>query len=636
MEIIQSIPGSIKTFYSQYDESFQFLQTRKKRQVQQIVLLNNLQRGDENIASTLLLTLFNRILSNLYDDKMQVKFVPSEDIDSKKIQSLNLLAQNDFREMDKAKLDYDWAWDTLFFGRGFMETLRFDPERKIMKPEVINPLVFGYDPFFDQPKEWRYYWKWITKSYWDIQKLIQKGVVTGIKDAKEIPSGIDPYLWDYKVTREQAKRTSPQANDTMQGDVYQILEFYGHSEIDVPELKIQRGDKCVYWLDKNFSKVLMQKKLDLQDAEDGDSKWPIVIKEAFREPHSSVNFSVADLLEDKHRARSVLLNLAFVAAKDKANPIYKFNPDNVKDLSQLFSRQINQHIPVTDMGNSVEPLNTANPMDSGLMAFMQMLNQEANDPIGTGMALTPAKKGKQSATETAIQQQLNDLAQSLQSKVMQFGEAEFWGDWYQRYKRYTKAGDTKIATIVGVKDTTFENIDLGDIRTKYPPKTMIFSAKEAEYKELVLRRELANMRGGFSDSWSPDAIRNFDKHVLLPKFLNDPNLVEILVPKTIDEIKAEHENEIMNQGSTLPNVQETDNHEQHLAIHYQAKNTWSKWVHIAWHEEALGAQKKQQMGQQEQRQPDQSQEKPQKQPKEPAAPLAQEKQKDNKSLQGKK
>ena len=147
-------PGEIAR---NYQEAFDFLDTRKQRQVAQLVLLNNLQRGDQNIASTLLITLFNRILSNLYDDKMQVKFIPGEEVDQRKINSINLLAQNDYREMDKAQLDYDWAWDTLFFGSGFMETLQFDKKRKLMKPNVINPLVFGYDPYFSDPQQWRYY-----------------------------------------------------------------------------------------------------------------------------------------------------------------------------------------------------------------------------------------------------------------------------------------------------------------------------------------------------------------------------------------------------------------------------------------------------------------------------------------------
>src|SRR3990167_5365070 len=258
-KIYNSLPLETRDIYSKYEESFQFLQTRKMRQVNQIALLNNLQRGDENIASTLLITLFNRIMSNLYDDKMQVKFVPSEELDQKKVNSLNILAQNDYREMDMQKLDYDWTWDTLFFGRGYMETLRFDKVRKILQPHVINPLVFGYDPFFSDPQQWRYYWKWITKSSHEVNQLINAGVIKNIKSATEIPSGIDPYLWNYKVIRERAKYTTPQASDTYQGDIHQILEFFGHDK---------DGNKSVYWIDRDFSKVIYHSKLNLQDGED--------------------------------------------------------------------------------------------------------------------------------------------------------------------------------------------------------------------------------------------------------------------------------------------------------------------------------------------------------------------------------
>lgn len=603
-EIRTSIPEELRDIYSKYMESFYFLQPRKRRQANQIVLLNNLQRGDENIASTLLLTLFNRTMSNLYDDKMQVKFVPNEEMEQKQIQSLNILAQNDYQQMNMKSLDYDWTWDTLFFGRGYMETLRFDTDRKIMQPHVINPLVFGYDPFFSEPQQWRYYWKWITKSSHEVNTLIKEGIITGITDASEIPSGVDPFLWNYKVIRERAKFVTPQASDTYNGDIHQILEFFGYNK---------QGEKCVYWVDRNFNKQLYYEVLDLQDGDDiigpgnqvvkTSSKWPIVVKEAFREPHSSVNFSVADLLEDKHRARSVLLNLAFLAAKDKANPLYQYNPDKVKDVTQLFNRQINQHIPVDDVVNAIAPLNTDSAMDPSLQAFMQMLNQEASDPVGANMA-PPTHKGKQTATEAAIQQQLTDLAQSLQSKILQFGVEEFWSAWYYRYRRYTKEGDEKIATIVGVKGVTFEKIDLGSIRSKYPPGVLVFSAKEAEYKDLVERRDLMQMYPQFQTSLSPDGMKNFNKYVFFPKFLRDPQMMEILFPDSIDEIKAQEENDSLNENKMVQ-VKPEDNHEQHLAIHRMAGNTWAKWTHIMWHEELLGLQMKQQTQPQQMPQPGQ-------------------------------
>ena len=594
-EIRESLPEELKGIHSNYMESFYFLQPRKKRQANQIVLLNNLQRGDENIASTLLLTLFNRIMSNLYDDKMQIKFVPNEEIEQKQIQSLNILAQNDYQQMNMKQLDYDWTWDTLFFGRGYMETLRFDSKRKIMQPHVINPLSFGYDPFFSNPQEWRYYWKWITKSSVEINALIKAGVIKNIKDSSEIPSGIDPFLWNYKVIKERAKFVTPQASDTFQGDIHQILEFFGYNK---------EGEKCIYWTDRNFSKLLYYEVLDLKDGDDilapngqvitTKSRWPIVVKEAFREPHASVNFSVADLLEDKHRARSVLLNLAFLAAKDKANPLYQYNPDKVRDVTQLFSRQIAQHIPVDSVTDAIAPLNTDSAMDPSLQAFMQILNQEASDPIGTNIQSAPEPKGKSTATEAAIQQQLSDLAQSLQSKVMQFGVEEFWAAWYHRYKRNSKAGDIKIATVVGVKGVTFEKIDLGDIQTKYPPGVLVFSAKEAEYKDLVERRDLMEMYPAFQTSMTPDGLKNFQKYVFFPKFLRDPQMMEILFPDSIDELKAQDENERIN-ANEMPQVAPTDNHEQHLMVHRMSKNTWAKWIHIQWHEEMLSMQKQQEM-----------------------------------------
>ncbi len=606
-EIRSTVPEDLRDIYSKYMESFYFLQPRKRRQANQIVLMNNLQRGDENISSTLLLTLFDRTMANNYDDKMQVKFVPNEEMEQKQVQSLNILAQNDYQQMNMKQLDYDWTWDALFFGRGYMETLRFDTERKIMQPHVINPLVFGYDPFFSEPQQWRYYWKWITKSSVEINSLIKAGIIINITDASEIPSGIDPFLWNYKIIRERAKFVTPNAADTYNGDIHQILEFFGYNK---------EGKKCVYWLDRNFSKCLYYEELDLQDGEDiigpgnevitTESKWPIAIKESFREPHSSVNFSVADLLEDKHRARSVLLNLAFLAAKDKANPLYVYNKDKVDDVTQLFSRQISQHIPVSDVQLAIAPLNTDSAMDPSLQAFMGMLNQEASDPIGANLQASPEKKGKQTATEAAIQQQLSDLAQSLQSKVLQFGVEDFWSAWYYRYKRYTKDGDFKIATVVGVKGVSFEKIDLGSIRTKYPPGVMVYSAKEAEYKDLVERRDLMEMYPQLVTSLTPDGMKNFNKFVFFPKFLKDPQMMEILFPDSLDEIKAKEENEMMN-ARHMTDVSPEDNHEQHLAIHAMATNTWEKWIHIEWHRSLLALQMKQQMQQQQMMQQPQAQ-----------------------------
>ncbi len=578
-----------------YEESRNFLQARKERQVRQLVLLNNLQRGDQNIASTLLLTLFNRLLSATYDDKIQIKFLPSQGINQDQINAFNTLSQSDYLEMGKAELDYDWLWDALFFGRGYMETLRFNEKKKIMEPCVINPLTFGYDPYFEGVDQWRYYWKWITKSKVELQRLIKKGVITGIKSTDEIMGGVDEYLWNYKTIRDQANKAIEPPPESMGGDIFQILEFYSYNE---------EGKKRVQWYDRGMTKILYEEILDLgaEDGDDGD-KWPIVIKETFREPHSSVNFSVADLLEDKHRAKSVLLNLAFIAAKDRANPIYGYNPDKVRDITQFFSRQINQHIPMDDE-TAAWPLNTQDPMSAGLIQFISMLQTEANDPMGTGMVGQPVQdQGSDTATEAAITQQMNDMAQSLISKVAQFGEAEFWSHWFHRYAKHADALGEKTANIVGVKGITSEIIDFKNFNTDYPPGVMVYSAKEAEYKELVLRRDLMQLYPQLAQTLDPDGLRNFNKHVFFPKFLQDPSLIDIMLPKTIDEMKAEDENVILKKDE-YTEVSPTDDHTTHIYVHQMLQpKTWALWIHLAQHEKYLAEQKAQeQLAMQQQQQ----------------------------------
>lgn len=593
-EEIDNRPEKLKGIENAYTESFNFLQSWKRRKVGQLVLLNNLQRGDQNIASTLLVTLFLRSVSTNYDDKLQVKFLPSQGIEQEQLNSYNTLAQSDYLEMSKAQLDYEWIWDSLFFGRGWCETYKFNKKRKILEPVIINPLVFGYDPFFENVQDWRYYWKWITKSKFEVQRLINNKTITGITKPEEIPGGVDPYLWNYKFLRDKAKKGIEPPPQSEASDVYQILEFYGYDE---------DGNKNCYWVDKSFSKILYSDKLDFEDLDYGDqdkkgSKWPIVDKGAFKEPHSSMYFGVPDLLEDKHRAKSVLMNLAFIAAKDRANPIYLYNIDKVTDVTQLFSRQINQHIPVSDVEGAVVPLNTEDPMSAGLIQFISMLTQEANDPIGTGQVAQPeAAKGDKTATHDAINQQLNDMATSLQSKVMQFGESEFWSHWFHRYAKHADELKEKMANIVGVNGITSTLIDMKDFNTDYPPGVLVYSAKEAEYKELVLRRDLMQLYPELQGTMDPDGFRNFNKFVFFPKFLQDPSLIDIMYPKTLDEIKAQDENQQLVEEQPIQ-AQPTDNHTTHIYIHNMippGKRSWEMWFHINQHEQMLAQQKAQQM-----------------------------------------
>lgn len=241
------------------------------------------------------------------------------------------------------------------------------------------------------------------------------------------------------------------------------------------------------------------------------------------------------------------------------------------------------------------PLNTKSPMDPGLMQFIQVLTGEAQDPTGSGQPTHQPGAGKNStATQVAIETQLNQMAFSLQSKVMQFGEAEFWSKWFHTYAKRADSLGSKMANIVGIKGVDSQEVELKDFNAKFPPGVMVYSAKEAESTELALRNTLTQIYPELAQTLDPDGMRNFNKHVYFPKLLQDPSLIDIMFPKTLDEMKAEGENEQLSEDK-MPPVAETDNHTAHIYTHYMVNpKTWATWMHIAWHEELLDKQKQQQ------------------------------------------
>lgn len=591
----------------EYEEGRSFLEERKLRSVDQLKLLNNLNRPDESISSTMLFSFFNRVFSNLYTPTIQVKFTPNEDSEQNNVSTLNKLARSDFQDMEMDMIEYDWTWDACFFARGYCETLKFNKTRKIMEPAVINPLMFGYDPFFEDPSDWRYYWKWISRSGAQLNRLIAKKVITGIKTASDIASGMDDQVWNYKVLREQAKdvtsqgpdSTSPMPSSPKSGNgVYQILEHYTYFDT---------MDKYVVWTDKDITKILREEKLELNDdlevydekTKTYGSKWPITIREIFREPHSSYPVSVPDLVEDKHRAESVLLNLAYIAAKDEATPIYVYKEGAIAQESQMLQRQINQHIEISedydnDAGTAIQPLRKSPGLSSSTMNLLNILKNEAAEAVGTSQVAPIVSKGKKTATDASIQQQLADLVGALQSRIIGRSERQFWTAWYQRYVNNMKDGDQKILAVTNSQYSTFERIALKDIRTALPPKAVIFSSREAEFKETVERRELAQQFPILQQSMAPEQFKLFLKFVYFPKFQTfDSETMDLLYPASVDEMKAEQENDMLAKG-VLPPIEDSDNHQVHLYIHSRVKNTAEKWAHVLTHEKLLADQIKQQ------------------------------------------
>ena len=113
-------------------------------------LYNNQKRDKSAVGDTTLFTVMQTVIASLYIDTLDVKFEGREDGDEETAENLNQMAEFDYDEMVKSVVDYDWIWDTCFFGRGLvaMEEYERDPDNNtfVPMPQVIDPLIFLHDP----------------------------------------------------------------------------------------------------------------------------------------------------------------------------------------------------------------------------------------------------------------------------------------------------------------------------------------------------------------------------------------------------------------------------------------------------------------------------------------------------------
>ena len=98
------------------------------------------------MGDPLLFTVHQTVLASLYNDTLSVDFLGREEGDAEQAENLTLLAQFDYDAMKKSQIDYDWDWDTCFFGWSLVLFMEFDRKTKTPMPEVIDPFTVLRDP----------------------------------------------------------------------------------------------------------------------------------------------------------------------------------------------------------------------------------------------------------------------------------------------------------------------------------------------------------------------------------------------------------------------------------------------------------------------------------------------------------
>lgn len=567
-------------------------------------LYNNQKRDATAVGDTTLFTVMQTVLASLYSDRLDVTFEGRTDGDEETAENLTMMADYDYDEMGKAKLDYDWTWDTLFFGHGLMamEEYERDPRNNVFipMPQVIDPLLFLRDPnavsingdrsgkggmrfggyeikmtkqdMLDHPYFYREMLQFDKFSYGGGMESILKDAI----EARDYAQGRQPSL---KNEGELALGDNAQ---------YDVTVWYTHAMLEGDS----RPEKYKVWLVNERQVVVGLQKIERKRGK--RVLFPIVDRFLYPTAHDWDGTSIPDLVEDKQRARAVAQNLGLKAMKADLYPMYIYDSNRIRnrnDLNFEFNKFVPADIPEGgSVTGAIQPIMKSN-FNMNLLNFIYT----SLDASAQKATATPEIQQGAISSEQRTLGELNlvaskvDTRYSLSAKIFGWSEQDFWLHWYSLYDENFNANiDEKILRITGAFGAKWRPIKRGDIIANVLPDIKIESRALSRAKQLEERTLMTQyLTLAFSD---PTANRRYGLKQLGILSGMTKDQVDRLLPPTIDERIAEEQNVLLSKNEIVPVLPE-DDHNVHLEIHAKAKDTDATFAHIETHKRALSIKK---------------------------------------------
>ena len=556
---------------TEYKLCYDFLRPKLDKWLIWLTLYNNQKRDKTKTGDPLLFTIFQTLLASLYNDRLMVKFDPREMGDVEVAENLNDMAEFDYEKMEKDILDFEWIWDSQFFGRGLVLLQEFDRKKMHPIPQVIDPCTFLRDPNamsvngnLAGHNALRFWGREIALTRYELKQN------PAYFDTEDLKVGKDLRSLLAKVSQQRRDAQNFIKDEPLKENVqYDLLEWYTHI----------KGKKCLITLGNARTKIIRITELQNQE------KWALIDRPFFPTSHDWDGVAVPDLIEDKQRARAVLQNLVLDSAKADVHPMYLFDETRIKNRADL-NFDFNKFVGVSGpTGGVVTPMHKP-AVHAQVSWIMDLLDLSAQKSLATpdlkmGM-VTPAKRTLGELEMVAGQ---IDTRYSLSAKVFGWSEKRFWRQWYSLYKNNFKERiDEKIIRLTGMWGAEFRPLKRENIITKVDPDVKIESRIISESKRIRNRNDFMTYMSTVIND--PNINRRFAFKRLAELTGLKKYEIQMIFPPTIDEMEAEKENEMLEKNEFV-GVDIRQDHQAHLLIHAKVNQNKFRDAHIKAHNVAM-------------------------------------------------
>ena len=562
---------------TEYTTGYNFMRPKIQEGLKRLKLYNNQLRDKDKVGDPLIYTIFQAIFSVLWLDRLEVEFSGREEGDNDMADNLNVLAEYDYDDMEKAEHDYDWIFDAMAFGRGLSYFNEFDFDSKTPIAQVWDPLTFIRDPDAKSVRGDRLGDGKLRYGYREVWKM--KEEMKGNPQYFNLGLLKKDSLTQYQsllAEAEQARNTAQNRQNqvsrgesggyrirqgfTMIDGVFHLVEMGNQGNLLIrlePLLERNKPIKFIPLIDRAFSPI----------AHDWDG------------------VSIFDILEDKQRFRAALVNVIGEGARADVYPMRLFDKNKVpKELDKSYA--MNKWLAVNGpVGDAVQTLQPAGYIQKAQF-ILEFLDTSAQKALATSEIQqgVPSSKSRPLG-ETELVASKSEGRYSLAARIFGLSEKRFWRRWYEIYDRDFEDIGKKSIRLTGAFGSQWREIDREGIITGHPLGPDI-KIESRVISQAAKQRTYIQFKDYFQFAFQyPDADKLYGLRKLGRLFVKKDE-VERILPLNIDERKAREENDKLNENEPQPVLPEQD-HIVHLREHAACKDTPAVRVHIKAHDYAL-------------------------------------------------
>lgn len=416
-----------------------FIRPRREKWRQNLSKYVDQDKEDGKVGVNTLYASTQLYVAIKYSDELSVVAKPRKFGDEEYADNITNLAEYDYNEMNLNRMRHAEFVDECLTWVSLRRKIGWDDTKKVWEFESVDPFTWICDPFSDYvtPARWNFFEREMRRN--ELKPLISD------QEMEEVSANwLDTELQSDRSARNEAQGTSTVTDNTL-NQIVSVYEGFTTIEWKLYKVMIDTGMKELY----EFELI---KPVTKEEKKTGIVSMKAVVRISYFSPTRGdpCGISMADLILDKQKAQSILMNLRLIDAKfNTFGQINLVNTDIVKDTTELTRPSINTkwigaNAGTQSLSNAVYPVPRQSIMADSFNVSQELVRQiQLDTGIDSRSLWIQGDKNITLGESQQIQANANVIF-GLWVEVSTWAEEDFWKHmWFRTYQEFFSKSDEK-------------------------------------------------------------------------------------------------------------------------------------------------------------------------------------------------